>query len=163
MQLVVGWMFTNESVTACLLIFGASGKPRKTIRTFVTTSIGLLELADGETDVEVLAEMAKGRMRNKIPELQEALRGMLNATQRRLLAEQLAQVAIGPDRGRLGRVAHQGQLPGRSISQSTASPGQTRLQSHQRNRRLRFIFVGAWQPGPPPALARLIPPRASGC
>ena len=65
---------------------------------FVTDILGvsgrqMLEgLAAGETDVVKLAEMSRGRMRKKIPQLQEALRGSLNATQRWLLAEQLQHV-----------------------------------------------------------------------
>lgn len=66
---------------------------------FVTDILGvsgreMLEaLARGETDVEKLAEMSRGRMRKKIPQLREGLRGSLNATQRWLLAEQLQHVA----------------------------------------------------------------------
>jgi transposase len=36
----------KQTVVACLLIYGASGKPTKEIRTFVTTTAGLLELSD---------------------------------------------------------------------------------------------------------------------
>ena len=50
-------------------------------------------LAKGETDVEKLANMARGRMRQKIPQLQEALQGVLSETQRWLLGEQLAHIA----------------------------------------------------------------------
>lgn len=53
----------------------------------------LAALADGETDVAKLAEMSRGRMRNKIPQLREGLRGWLNDTQRWLLTEQLRHVA----------------------------------------------------------------------
>jgi len=53
----------------------------------------LESLAAGETDVVKLAEMSRGRMRNKIPQLQEALNGVLNSTQRWLLDEQLRHVA----------------------------------------------------------------------
>ena len=50
-------------------------------------------LVAGETDPAVLAEMARGRMRQKIPQLTEALRGVLSETQRWLLGEQLDHVA----------------------------------------------------------------------
>lgn len=52
----------------------------------------LQALAAGETDVEKLAEMAQGRMRQKIPQLQQALQGRLNDNQRWLLGEQLEHV-----------------------------------------------------------------------
>jgi transposase len=69
------------------------------LASFVTDILGvsgreMLEaLAAGEMDVKKLAEMSRGRMRKKIPDLQEGLRGSLNATQRWLLAEQLRHVA----------------------------------------------------------------------
>jgi transposase len=50
-------------------------------------------LAQGETDSQKLAEMARGPLRRKIPQLRAALQGRLTATQRWLLAEQLAHVA----------------------------------------------------------------------
>lgn len=68
------------------------------LASFVTDILGvsgrqmLTALADGETDVDKLAEMSHGRMRNKIPQLREGLRGWLNATQRWLLNEQLRHV-----------------------------------------------------------------------
>lgn len=69
------------------------------LASFVTDILGvsgremLQALAAGETDVNKLAEMSRGRMRQKIPQLREGLRGALNATQRWLLAEQLQHVA----------------------------------------------------------------------
>ena len=39
----------------------------------------LAAMIDGETDARVLAEMAKGRMRSKIPDLAQALEGHFNA------------------------------------------------------------------------------------
>jgi transposase len=68
------------------------------LASFVTDILGvsgrqmLAALADGETDVNKLAEMSHGRMRNKIPQLREGLHGWLNATQRWLLNEQLRHV-----------------------------------------------------------------------
>jgi transposase len=50
-------------------------------------------LAAGQEDAEVLAGMARGTLRKKIPELIEALEGALSATQRWLLAEHLRRVA----------------------------------------------------------------------
>jgi transposase len=50
-------------------------------------------LAQGETNSQRLAEMARGPLRKKIPQLRAALQGRLNATQRWLLSEQLEHVA----------------------------------------------------------------------
>jgi transposase len=52
----------------------------------------LTALVDGETNVEVMAELAKGRLRNKIPELREALTGVVDDHHRFLLAQQLAHI-----------------------------------------------------------------------
>jgi transposase len=53
----------------------------------------LAALAGGETDPEVLAEHAKGRLREKLPELKEALRGCVGEHQRFMLAQHLAHLA----------------------------------------------------------------------
>ncbi len=53
----------------------------------------LAALAAGRDDPEALAQLAKGALRKKIPELTEALQGVLSETQRWLLAEQLRRVA----------------------------------------------------------------------
>jgi transposase len=47
-------------------------------------------LIAGETDVTVMAELAKGRMRTKLMALQQALHGVMGPHQRFLLAQQLA-------------------------------------------------------------------------
>jgi transposase len=52
----------------------------------------LNELAAGQTDPKVLAELAKGRLRNKLPELEKALSGLVRPHQRFLLAQQLARI-----------------------------------------------------------------------
>lgn len=49
-------------------------------------------IAAGETDATKLAEMARGRMRQKIPELKAALQGRVREVQRWLLGEQLEHV-----------------------------------------------------------------------
>lgn len=54
----------------------------------------LSALAEGETDPERLAEFARGRMRNKIPELREALRGVLTSNQRWLLKQEMRHVSM---------------------------------------------------------------------
>jgi transposase len=53
----------------------------------------LTALAAGETDASQLADLARGRMRKKIPELTEALRGVLSDTQRWLLGQQLEHIS----------------------------------------------------------------------
>lgn len=53
----------------------------------------LQALAGGENDPEQLADLARGRLRNKIPQLQAALEGCLSPTQRWLLARHLEQIA----------------------------------------------------------------------
>jgi transposase len=49
-------------------------------------------LISGSDDPAALAHLAKGRLRRKIPELTEALRGVLSVSQRWLLGEQLRRV-----------------------------------------------------------------------
>jgi transposase len=56
------------------------------------TSI-LQALCAGQDDPETLAEMAKGRLRPKIPQLIEALRGQFSPSRRWLLGEHLRRVA----------------------------------------------------------------------
>lgn len=53
----------------------------------------LRALCAGEDDPEALADLAKGRLRAKIPQLTEALQGAMSETQRWLLREQLERVA----------------------------------------------------------------------
>lgn len=52
----------------------------------------LSAIVAGETDPAKLAEMARGRMRSKIPQLVEALRGVIRPNQRWLLGQQLEHV-----------------------------------------------------------------------
>ncbi len=54
----------------------------------------LAALAAGETDAVALAERAKGRLREKLPDLQRALTGHVGPHQRFLLAQQLAHIAF---------------------------------------------------------------------
>lgn len=54
---------------------------------------GILEaLARGSSDVQAMAQAAKGRLREKIPDLERALQGRFGAHQRFLLAQQLAHI-----------------------------------------------------------------------
>ena len=52
----------------------------------------LQALANGETDVVKMANLAKGRLRTKIPELQKALTGRMDAHHRFLLSQHLAHI-----------------------------------------------------------------------
>lgn len=52
----------------------------------------LSAIVAGETDPAKLAEMARGRLRSKIPQLVEALRGVIRPNQRWLLGQQLEHV-----------------------------------------------------------------------
>lgn len=52
----------------------------------------LVEIVAGSTDAVALAELAQGRLREKIPALQRALAGRIGAHQRFLLTQQLAHV-----------------------------------------------------------------------
>lgn len=49
-------------------------------------------LVRGSTDVAAMADLAKGRLRKKIPQLEQALKGVVGEHQRLLLAEQLAHI-----------------------------------------------------------------------
>jgi transposase len=53
----------------------------------------LAALAAGTSDPTVLAELAKGKLRTKLPELEHALTGQVGAHQRFLLSQQLAHLA----------------------------------------------------------------------
>jgi transposase len=52
----------------------------------------LAALVAGETDPAALAELAKGRLREKLPELERALAGRIESHQRLLIAQQLAHI-----------------------------------------------------------------------
>ena len=52
----------------------------------------LAEIVAGQTDAEVMADLARGRMRNKIPELEKALTGIVQPHQRFVLAQQLDHI-----------------------------------------------------------------------
>ncbi len=52
----------------------------------------LAEIVAGQTDVALMADLAKGRMRNKIPALQKALTGRVEPHHRFVLAQQLDHI-----------------------------------------------------------------------
>jgi transposase len=52
----------------------------------------LAEIVAGQIDAEVMADLARGRMRDKIPELEKALTGVVQPHQRFVLAQQLDHI-----------------------------------------------------------------------
>jgi transposase len=58
----------------------------------VSAKAMLTELAAGATDPQALAELAKGRLRNKTKELEAALVGTISPNQRFILARQLSHI-----------------------------------------------------------------------
>ena len=58
----------------------------------VSAKAMLTELAAGASDPQALAQLAKGRLRNKMEALQAALRGTVDEHQRFLLAQQLGHI-----------------------------------------------------------------------
>ena len=61
----------------------------------------LSALSDGEDDPKVLADMARGRLREKIDQLEEALHGLVDSHQRFMLSQQLSHLAELESRIRL--------------------------------------------------------------
>jgi transposase len=58
----------------------------------VSAQAMLAQLAAGESNAEALAQLARGRLRKKIPALEKALTGVVQPHQRFLLAKQLAHI-----------------------------------------------------------------------
>jgi transposase len=52
----------------------------------------LAEIVAGQTDAALMADLAQGRMRNKIPQLEKALTGIVQPHHRFLLAQQLVHI-----------------------------------------------------------------------
>jgi transposase len=61
--------------------------------TGVSAQLMIEALIKGEDDVEHLAQFAKGKMRNKIADLEKALKGTLGSHQKMMLTMQLAHIA----------------------------------------------------------------------
>jgi transposase len=72
---------TRETVRLELMLEDASIKLSTVASSLTTVSARamLAAMIEGETDARVLAEMAKGRMRRKIPDLAQALEGHFDA------------------------------------------------------------------------------------
>jgi transposase len=87
----------------------------------------LQELAQGSDDPQALAELAKGRLRQKVKELEAALVGVVEVHHRFILAKQLAHIdfldeQIEEMRVEIGQQLERMSQP--SIDDSSASPGQ---------------------------------------
>jgi transposase len=52
----------------------------------------LAEIAEGQSDTTLMADLARGRMRSKIPELEKALTGIVESHHRFVLAQQLDHI-----------------------------------------------------------------------
>lgn len=91
----------------------------------------LAEIAAGQTDGTLMAELAKGRLRNKIPALQKALTGRVEPHHRFVLAQQLEHIdyldekieAMGAEIGR--QVEEMGRLdiPGGASQKASTDTG----------------------------------------
>jgi transposase len=74
-------------------------------------------LVAGQSDPAVLAELAKGRLRNKLPELRQALTGVVGEHHRYLLAQQLAHIDFLDE-----QIDDFAQEIGRRLAQMSAPP-----------------------------------------
>jgi len=91
----------------------------------VSAQAMLREIAAGQTDAEAMAQLARGRMRDKIPELEKALTGLVQPHHRFLLVKQLAHIEFLDE-----QVADIGAEIGRQIediSWSSSPPSTTRV------------------------------------
>ena len=52
----------------------------------------LKAIVSGETDLVVLSELAEGRARDKIPEMQKSLQGRISEHQQKMLKHQLVHI-----------------------------------------------------------------------
>ncbi len=77
----------------------------------------LTALVEGQTDPATLAELAKGRLRNKLPLLQQALTGVVDDHHRYLLAQQLMHLDFLED-----QIADLGEEIARRLAAMTAPP-----------------------------------------
>lgn len=115
---------TREIVRLEMLLEDASIKLSVVASSLKTVSARamLTAMVEGETDARVLADMAKGRMRSKIPDLAQALEGHFDVHH--------AQARRG-DRDRVHAVA----APDRSARDDPRSRDEGRADVHRRDRR----------------------------
>jgi len=85
----------------------------------------LAALVEGRADPATMAELAKGRMRNKIPLLEQALTGLVRDHHRQLLAMQLAHIDFLDEQIDTLSVAITGRLTELSAGDPPATPADT--------------------------------------
>jgi transposase len=83
----------------------------------------LAEIVAGQTDAEVMADLARGRMRNKIPELEKALTGVVQPHQRFVLAQQLDHIDFLDEKVETLSLRIEQQLESMSWPDEPAKPG----------------------------------------
>jgi transposase len=83
----------------------------------------LAEIVAGQTDVALMADLARGRMRNKIPELEKALTGIVQPHHRFVLAQQLDHIAFLDEKIETLSIEIGQQLKSMSWPDEPAEPG----------------------------------------
>jgi transposase len=85
----------------------------------------LAGIAAGQTDTALMADLARGRLRNKIPELEKALTGFVQPHHRFLLAQQLAHIDFLNE-----EIEQLNTEIGRQLDSTSRPPGKTGNDSH---------------------------------
>jgi transposase len=83
----------------------------------------LAEIVAGQTDVALMADLARGRMRNKIPELEKALTGIVQPHHRFVLAQQLEHIDFLDEKVETLSIEIGRQLESMSWPDEPAEPG----------------------------------------
>lgn len=86
----------------------------------VSGRLMLEALIEGEADEKEMAEMAKGRMRSKIPELEKALSGIVSDHHRFMLGQQIAHIDFLD--GQIAKIGQQISARLEKMSQKPQSP-----------------------------------------
>ena len=149
---------TREIVRLELMLEDASIKLSSVVSSLKTVSARamLTAMIDGEPDPLVLADLAKGKLRRKIPDLAQALTGHFDAHP--CPAGPLDAAAAGPGRagpGRAGRGDRRGvpavAAPDRAAADHSRSWAEGGAGDHRRNRRRHGAVPDRrplWPPGP---------------
>ena len=82
----------------------------------------LAEIVAGQTDAEVMADLARGRMRSKLPELEKALTGIVQPHHRFVLAQQLEHIDFLDEKVEAISLRIEQQLEGMSWPDEPAEP-----------------------------------------
>ncbi len=86
----------------------------------VSGRLMLKALIEGKASEKEMAELAKGRMRSKIPELEKALTGIVNEHHRFMLGEQLAHIDFMD--GQIANISHEISVRLAKMSQGQQPP-----------------------------------------